>query len=578
MVAGTANLWLLAGTSRAASNLPQGFSEALLAQGLDSPTALDVLPDGRILVAEQQGVVRSIPADGGNPSALYSVGSVDFEGERGLLGLVADPDFASNGYVYLYYTTDSGGLHNRISRVRVEGDQVAGGETVLFEFPHFSQAVYHMGGAMRFALDGTLFVGVGDHRINASAQNLQLAFGKIHRFTANGSIPSDNPFVGAGDGTLPSIYAFGLRNPYSLDVDPTTGELLINDVGESTWEEVNLGAPGADFGWPDSEGPNAGAGETAPIYAYRHSHGGCAITGGVAYPMAGDFPASSWGNYFLIDFCAGWIRELDRSSGNVTTFATGLEYPTALRLDTEGRLLYLARGAEGGGGNNLGKLFRIEHSVDPLLLPQIVEQPLDQLAGVGESATFAVVATGATGYLWQRNAVEIGGATHATLTLANVNLADHGARFRALVSNSYGSVMSSEAVLSVTTNRAPTVTIATPVTGSGYAPGATLGLAGSALDPEEGAVPPERLTWRIDLHHDAHVHALMPPTSGFASGTYVIPPEAEHDDGLLWLEVALAASDLEGRIGEASSHSFPLASLAGDSPHILALRGGAYLV
>jgi glucose/arabinose dehydrogenase len=560
-----------------AAALPEGFSEVLLAQELDSPTAIDVLPDGRILVGEQSGDVRLIPPTGGGSSLLHHF-SVNSVGERGLLGVVVDPGFAQNGFVYVYYTTSSGGLHNRISRLRISGNQTVGGEAVVFEFPNFSQSVYHMGGAMRFAPDGTLFVGVGDHQTSANAQDLGVAFGKIHRLASDGSIPSDNPFVGAGNGALPSIYAFGLRNPYSLDVNPSNGELLINDVGQSTWEEINLGEPGADYGWPDSEGAGVGPGETAPIHAYRHQGGACAITGGAAYPSGGSFPSRYWGDYLFIDLCAGWIRDLDRGSGNVTTFATGLDYPTALRLDGEGRILYLTRGAETGTGDGAGKLFRISYSIDPSLLPQIVEPPTDLLVGVGESAAFTVVASGATGYQWLRDGVAIPGATQSTFQLDNVSLSDDGARFRVRLSNAHGSVLSAEAVLSVTTNHAPAVTILSPGTGSGYEIGSTLALEGSALDPEEGAVPAARLIWRIDLHHDGHVHPLMPATSGFASLEFVVPPEAAHGDGLIWLEVVLVANDTEGRSGEASSHVFPAESLAGESEHVLALRGGDYLV
>jgi glucose/arabinose dehydrogenase len=550
--------------------------EQQLAQNLDSPTALDVLPDGRILVAQQNGVLRAIAANGGGSQVLYTFGSVNSQGERGLLGLVVDPQFASNGFVYAYYTTNSGGLHNRISRLRIEGSQVVGGETVVFDFPTFASAIFHMGGAMRFAVDGTLFVGVGDHFNRQSAQNLGGAFGKIHRIAADGSIPADNPFLGTG--AMPSVYAYGLRNPYSLDVDEETGDLLINDVGESTFEEVNLGAPRANYGWPRSEGPDVDAGQTAPIYAYPHAQRACAITGGVSYPQDGRFPESLRGKYFLIDLCAGWIRTLDRTSGAATGFATGLNFPTALRLDHEGRLLYLTRGSETGGGNGLGKLYRIDYTIDPSLLPHIVEQPADALVAEGESASFSVVATQATGYQWLRDGTAIAGATQSTLVVPEITLGDQGARFRVRVSNAHGSVSSAEAVLSVTANHAPATTIAAPLAGTAYEPGATLILAGSASDPEDGILPPAALTWRIDLHHDAHVHPLMPPTSGQESLSYVVPPEAEHGDGLIWLEVVLSATDSEGRTGSSSAHIFPADTLSGATPHVLTLRGGAYLV
>ena len=561
-----------------AATLPTGFREVLLASGLDSPTAIEVLPDGRILIAQQQGAVLIISEDGSARSTLLALGVVNWQGERGLLGIVASPDFASNGLVFLYYTSNDGGLHDRLSRFQVQGGPPVGGETVLADFDGFQTAIFHMGGAMRFAADGALLIGVGDHTNRDAAQDLGSDFGKVHRFAPDGSIPPDNPYANSGGGTRRSIWARGLRNPYSLEYDADREELLINDVGENTWEEINLGAPGANYGWPDSEGYGVGAGETAPLYAYNHQGGACAIIGGAAYPEhGGSFPEEYRGRYLYADFCAGWIRSLQRGSGEVAAFATGLAFPTALRLDAQGRLLYLARGTEAGSGSGQGKLYRIEYEVDPALLPQIVAQPEDTLTGVGESAEFRVEAAQADRYQWQRDGANLPGENATVLELADVALADDGARFRVVVGNAYGTVTSAEAILSVTTNRAPVVTIASPLGGSGFEPGAELELRGSAVDPEEGAVPVERLTWRIDLHHDAHVHPLVPPTSGLAEWLYPTP-DVEHGTGLVWIEVLLRASDAAGRTGEISAHVFPFDALLGTDPYVLALREGAYLV
>ena len=271
-------------------------------------------------------------------------------------------------------------------------------------------------------------------------------------------------------------------------MDPATGDLLINDVGENAWEEINPGEPGADYGWPDSEGPHVGQGEVAPIHAYRHQGGACAIVGGVRIPHPARFPQPYAGTYLFVDLCAGWIRSLDRSSGTVRDLATDLEFPVGLRLDHEGGLLYLSRASD-GGGNVPGKLYRIAYTGDPALLPQIVEPPADTVAGIGETATFTVVATGALTYQWQKNGVDLPGASSATLSFGPVSAADEGARFRVRVGNGHGSVLSAEATLEVTSNLAPDVVITSPATGSGYEVGAHLLLAGFATDPEDGAVP-----------------------------------------------------------------------------------------
>ena len=568
-------LLLAVATAAGASTLPPGFTETLLADDLDGATALDVLPDGRILIAEQRGTVRIVPAAGGNAQTVHQLSADNRTGERGLLGIVVDPDFEANGFVYVYYTTDDGGLHNRLSRFRLQGSTVSG-ETALHEFQGFSESIFHMGGAMRFAADGALLVGVGDHFLGEPAQDLGSDFGKLHRFAAGGSIPPDNPFV-AQAGARPSIWAYGLRNPYSVDVDPENGDILINDVGELRWEEVDLGAAGADYGWPDSEGPPVGPGEVAPIYAYRHQGGACAIVGGVSYPAAGPFPEPFAGGYQIVDLCAGWIRSLDRATGVVTGLATDLEFPTALRLDREGRLLYLSRESD-GGGNVPGKLYRIAYNGDPSLLPQIVEQPADTTAGVGETASFTVAASGALTYQWQRDGANLAGENSATLAVEAVTPADDGARFRVRVANAYGSVLSAEARLTVIANLAPQVSISSPLPGSGYAIGTHLALAGSAIDPEDGAVPPARLSWRVDLHHDTHVHPLMPEQGGSATVDFTVPPEAAHGDGIVWLEAVLTATDLGGRSASRSVHVFPQSALDGDEETILALGPATHLV
>jgi glucose/arabinose dehydrogenase len=275
--------------------------------------------------------------------------TVDSAGERGLLGVAFHPNFASNGFVYVYYTTPSGSPHNRISRLVASGDVSNGGETVLVDLPALSVATNHNGGAIHFGPDGKLYVGVGDNSNSALAQNTSHPFGKMLRFNDDGSIPSDNPFPSG-------VWAYGLRNPFTFAFQPGTGRMHINDVGARAWEEINLGARGANYGWPASEGPdNITAGVTAPIFAYRHSSqpagmdgffSGFAIAGGAFYPSGGSFPASYRGSYFFADFGSSFVARLDLANGNAAyAFALLDGFPVDMLVGTDGALYVLMRQA-----------------------------------------------------------------------------------------------------------------------------------------------------------------------------------------------------------------------------------------
>ena len=151
------------------------------------------------------------------------------------------------------------------------------------------------------------------------------------------------------DGKNKAIWALGLRNPYSFAVQPGTGRIHINDVGAQTWEEINRGLKGANYGWPHYEGRESDPDFQGPIYAYRHGDTnttGCAITGGAFYnPAAARFPARYEGDYFFADFCSGWIRRLDLAQKTVTRFKVmSDERPVSLQVGRDGSLYFLARG------------------------------------------------------------------------------------------------------------------------------------------------------------------------------------------------------------------------------------------
>jgi glucose/arabinose dehydrogenase len=278
--------------------------------------------------------------------------TVDSSGERGLLGIAFDPNFASNNYVYLYYTVSTSPIHNRVSRFTAAGDTaVPGSETIILELDNLSSATNHNGGAIHFAPDGKLYIGVGENANGANSQTLSNLLGKILRINADGTIPTDNPFYNTATGNNRAIWALGLRNPFTFTFQPGTTRLFINDVGQSTWEEINDGIAGSNYGWPTTEGPTSNPSFRSPIYYYGHgttNTTGCAIVGGAFYnPPVPQFPSSYIGKYFFADLCGGWIRVFDPIAGTATGFATSIVNPVDLHVGPDGALYYLAQGSGG---------------------------------------------------------------------------------------------------------------------------------------------------------------------------------------------------------------------------------------
>jgi glucose/arabinose dehydrogenase len=524
-IAAIAAAMSFASVTTPAATLPSGFAETRVASGLSSPTAMAIAPDGRIFVAQQGGALRVV-RNGALLAAPFLTVSVNSSGERGLLGVAFDPAFESNGFVYVYYTTSASPIHNRVSRFTASTSNpdvaAAGSEVQLLNLPNLSSATNHNGGAIHFGTDGKLYIAVGDNANTANSQPLTSPLGKVLRINPDGSIPSDNPFFSQTTGINQAIWARGLRNPFNFAVDRTNGRIHVNDVGQDTWEEVNVGAAGANFGWPQTEGPNpAGvAGVTYPVHAYQNAGSNCAITGAAFYrPTTNGFPSDYAGRYFFGDYCGGFIRML--SPPNFTTsanFASGISSLVDLQVHPDGALYYLARGG--------GELYRVTFTA--VTAPSISTHPASITVAAGQTASFSVSASGSGPlvYQWQRNGVNISGANSPTYSFT-ASTADNGAQFRAVVSNSAGSATSNAATLTVPSNAAPTATITSPANGTNYRGGQVFTFSGTGSDPEDGALPASAFTWRVDFHHDDHNHPHVPNTSGSTSGSFTIADRGE---------------------------------------------------
>lgn len=382
---------LVGSRSTPASALPAGFTDVVVAN-VNSPTAVEALPDGRVIVLEQDGTIQRIDArDPSVPNTIVNMGSLTVcsNSERGLLGFTPDPDFFGSGFVYIYYTLPSGqpgGCHNRVSRFLMTETGIDLASELVLVDNISSNAGNHNGGDVEIGNDGHLYIAVGDAGrdprndsgsagANDAAQDLSLLNGKILRVDRNtGRAVDGNPFTAVGSGgvecrvrgntpntpTTPcqEIFASGLRNPYRFAFDPNTSatRFFINDVGQNTREEVNDGVLNSNYGWPVREGVcqqgvNPGDtspacegptfGLTDPILDYGHDRG-LFITGGAFIPN-GVWPQQYDGGYLFADGAFGdvWLRD---AAGNVDFNAPFLDTsrPTDLTFvhDSNGAALW----------------------------------------------------------------------------------------------------------------------------------------------------------------------------------------------------------------------------------------------
>ncbi len=529
----------------AAATLPSGFTESVVATGLSSPTAMEFAPDGRLFVCQQGGQLRVIK-NGVLLAAPFLTVTVSAGGERGLLGIAFDPNFAVNQYVYIYYTATTPSIHNRVSRFTANGDTVvAGSEVVILDLNTLGGAQNHNGGAIHFGGDGKLYIAAGENATASNSQSLSTLLGKMLRVNSDGSIPTDNPFYNTASGANRAIWAMGLRNPFTFAVQPGTGRIFINDVGQDTWEEINEAVAGANYGWPNCEGfcSPANGSYRDPIFRYPHgtaSTSGNCIAGGTFYNLAtAQFPAAYSGVYFFADYESGWIRKLDPANGNqVTAFATGINTPVDVKVSADGRLYYLAMGS--------GAVYAI--SATGSQSPQITQQPVNRTVAAGQSATFTVTASGTSplSYRWQRSNTNIPNATTSSYTLTSVTAADNGIAFRCVVTNAYGAITSSPAYVYVSNNNPPLGTIAFPTNGTLFSAGNTISFSGTATDTEDGNLSAAAFSWTIVFHHDIHTHPFAGPFNGVTTGSFVIPTQGETAANV-WYRINLTVTDSAGQ-------------------------------
>ena len=543
--------------------LPPGFADEKVVD-VPLPTALAFTPDGRMLVTAKPGVLY-VGANG-NPGgtvekALTITPKVCSNYERGLLGVAVDPEFASNGFVYLYYTFKKHGNCdrdtskvpvNRVSRFVMTGSTIApASEKVLLD-NITSRHGNHNAGDLEFGKDGYLYVSIGDSGCdlndtvasdlcgpdNANARRPELLLGKIARITRDGGIPRTNPSTGLRTGSCAAngrtkpgyqcqeTFASGLRNPFRFAFDPNASgtRFLINDVGQYTWEEIDEGRKGADYGWNEREGFCANGTTncsmaatvgryTSPIHHYPHTSGCSSVTGGAFVPK-GVWPAEYDGNYLFSDYvCGGLYRLLPDGNG-------GFQRPSAGRVGTpfvpqgEGSPVHLRFGPYGSsqtlyytsfvGGGQVRRIVPTETTnqrptsrasaeptqgaapLDVAFDGSVSSDPDDaSLTHAWDFGDGSAAGSGPT----PTHTYEQAGQYIATLTVTDAD----GAIDRATIDIDAG-------------NQLPRAVIDAPAPGKRFSVEEQITLVGHAADANGAEIPGAELAWEVLLHHNTHAH------------------------------------------------------------------------
>lgn len=542
-------------------------NEFVVSSGL--PISLAFLADDRMLIVQKGGQIqladpRTVPVV---PSDFMTLSNVDFGGERGLLDIALDPDFESNGYFYVYYSAEAPPRF-RVSRFTRSGSPGSFGDTadlgsemILWEDHEDYDSCCHFGGGLDVGPDGKIYVTMGDEffvpdpgTVSTVAQDLTRTPGSILRFNTDGTIPADNPFLDV-PGARPEIWAYGLRNPFRARWDLPTERFFIGDVGgnvqQIAFEEINLGVAGANYGWPDCEGPagnpdfpscNASL-TTDPLFAYPHGGLGGSMTAGMVY--RGDtFPEEYYGAFFYADYTRRFIRYLTfDASGTVVTGDSEFE-PTA------GPVIFVG---EGPGGElyytlvngDIRRIVYLDQAPDPPILdiqPTIGPAPLE--------VSFTATSHDNEGDLLTHHWY-FGDGTETVISAVpsgSPAVVDHtyavNGLYEARVEVSDGEQSTFSDPVAIAVGFPPQVSIDQPADGLVFRAGDVITYDGSAFD-SDGSLSADDFSWFVAFRHNEHIHPAHGPHSGLG-GSFEVPSSEHdfHDD--TGFEIILTVTDADG--------------------------------
>jgi len=570
-----------------AAAVPTGFEDTLLAT-VANPTALAFTPDGRLLLTNKIGRIGVWTE--GNPLAtvLDISGKTCSDGERGLLGIAVDPNFATNRAIFVFYTfkkagncdtLSASGPVNRVARFTLpdQGSIDPTTEAVLIDNVP-SWAGNHNAGDLAFGKDGLLYVTTGDGGCdyagggcggtNDASRDQHVLLGKILRITRDGGIPAANPYRGAASArcnvtgrTDPGkrcqeTFASGLRNPFRFAFDPnaSTTRFYINDVGQNVWEEIDLGQAGADYGWNLREGACGNGlrtncappppGLTDPIYAYDHMTGCKSITGGAFVPK-GIWPTAYDGRYLFGDWVCGKLLELVPVTGGYTSreFATapGVVHMTFGPHRGGQALYYSSLASPSHQLRRIAYVGSANRSPTAVVSASPTSGPVPLTTRFDGSASSDPDGDSLTYEWW------FGDRTASSTEVSPTHSYTAAGTYTAtlFVRDGRGGV-GSKTIRIDAGNRPPNPKIEAPAATKLFAVGESITLTGSATDPEDGTLPASSLTWTVVLHHDTHTHPFLSPTTGNNISFKAPAPEDLAAAANSHLAIHLTAKDSKG--------------------------------
>jgi glucose/arabinose dehydrogenase/PKD repeat protein len=584
---------------------PPDFTDTRV-MSVESPTALAFTPDGRLLVTSEPGRLR-VYKNGAllaNP-ALDISGKVCTNGARGLLGIAVDPDFATNNYIYLFYTFKKHGVCpqntanvpvNRVERYVLSNSNIATPDKILVD--NIPNMHHNNAGDLRFGKDGYLYITVGDGACdyagdsgcsgqNDASRDPHILLGKVLRITRDGGIPNSNPYTGPDSARCnltgrtdvgkkcQETFASGLRNPFRFAFDPNASgtRFFVNDVGEGRWEEVSEGSAGADFAWNLCEGNHdngarpgsvncSAAPYTPPIHDYSHDTGCSSITAAAFVPN-GVWPAAYDNSYLFGDYTCGKIFKLTPNGvGGYTRteFVTGLGENSAVAMtfgphQGSQALYYTTYGGNGPGSGGVGgEVRRIAYTGSTNRAPtaKVVANPTSGSSPLtvdfdGSGSTDPDAGDTLRSYIWNFGD---GSQTQTTTTPTTTHIYSTAGTYTASlrVEDNLGNLSDPETVRIDAGNEAPTPVIESPSADMLFRVDQQITLSGSATDPDDPSQDPS-LKWEVLQHHTAPNHHTHPYFSGTGNNLTITAPMPE---GLIstgagnHLEVRLTATDSKG--------------------------------